>query len=703
VQKSRKFQLVLLIHAHQPVGNFDDVIERAYTHCYLPFVELLEKHPQIRFGLHLSGCLLEWIENAHPEYFDLLRRLEERNQLEMVGGGYYEPILISIPQEDRREQIDRLSDYLEKHFHRRPRGAWLTERVWEPQLPSTLCAAGIEYSLVDDNNFLGAGFEHSQLRGPYIAEELGNCVRIIPGLKILRYLIPYREPEETIKFLRQTAAEHPGGFAAMGDDCEKFGAWPNSYQYCYKDGWLERFCVALEANSDWLETSAPGDAVRSRAPLGRAELPAASYNEMMQWALPTEARLRFEAIEKEFASRDDVQVFLRGGIWRSFMAKYPEANLLHAKMLHVSAKIRRLALGRRRGSSFRSARADAETLLLRSQCNDAYWHGVFGGLYSPHLRTALWRSLVEAESIADRLTRRETSWSEVKRFDFDSDGCEEIYFTSESYAVLVDPADGATIPAIDFRPSNVALINSIARRVEVYHARLTDNSARGTQAAASIHDQPQVKESGLEHLLRYDRCGRNCFRVLLFSSGKRFADYEHLRLDEDAGIAGGSYTFAQVDDTGATLHFENEHGWRATKSFKLASSGDGFEIACGLELSSESAAKVQVGIETVLNFLAPDDPDRYIEAHNEKRPLRWSAAIPASELRIVDEYQDIAASVAAPGAHEYWIAPIDTVSDSESGFERVYQGSQILAVWPVELTPGTPWRGKLTLRFAKLR
>ncbi|HEY4741672.1 MAG TPA: alpha-amylase/4-alpha-glucanotransferase domain-containing protein, partial [Candidatus Acidoferrales bacterium] len=73
------------------------------------------------------------------------------------------------------------------------------------------------------------------------------------------------------------------------------------------------------------------------------------------------------------------------------------------------------------------------------------------------------------------------------------------------------------------------------------------------------------------------------------------------------------------------------------------------------------------------------------------------------EMRIVDEYQNIAATLSAPSAHEYWIAPIETVSDSESGFERVYQGSQILAVWPVELTSGTPWRGNLTLRAEKLR
>ena len=45
-----------------------------------------------------------------------------RGQVEMIGGGYYEPILISIPPEDRREQIERLGDYIEKHFGQRPSG-----------------------------------------------------------------------------------------------------------------------------------------------------------------------------------------------------------------------------------------------------------------------------------------------------------------------------------------------------------------------------------------------------------------------------------------------------------------------------------------------------------------------------------------------------------------------------------------------------
>src|SRR5258708_336363 len=137
----QSFHLVLLIHAHQPCGNFDHVLEKSYQHCYLPFIELLGKHPSVRLGLHYSGPLLTWVEQYHPEYFTHLKKLVQAGQVELVGGGFYEPILISIPPADQHEQITRLTAYLEKHFGKRPSGAWLAERVWEPQLPSALATA----------------------------------------------------------------------------------------------------------------------------------------------------------------------------------------------------------------------------------------------------------------------------------------------------------------------------------------------------------------------------------------------------------------------------------------------------------------------------------------------------------------------------------------------------------------------------------
>jgi 4-alpha-glucanotransferase len=700
----RKFELVLLIHAHQPVGNFDDVLERAYATSYLPFVEVLSRHPSIRMGLHYSGPLLEWIERAHPEYFDRLRALVQRGQVEIAGGGFYEPILATIPPDDRREQIVRLADYVEKHFGARPRGAWLAERVWEPAIPSSLAPAGVEYTLVDDNHFLGAGFDLDQLYGYCLAEDLGHAVKLLPGLKSLRYLIPFRDEAETAEFLRGAALRHPGGFAAMGDDLEKFGVWPGTYELCYTNGWLERFFSVLEKNADWLALSTPADAVASHLPLGRADLPTASYTEMMEWSLPTQARNHYHALVEEFAARPDALPFLRGGTWRNFFTKYRESNLMHKKMLHVSRKVRRLAQVRRRDKAFLRARRDATTLLLRGQCNDPYWHGVFGGLYSPHLRTAVWLALAEAETIADGLVHRKREYAEAEKLDFDSDGRDEIYLTSDCYAALIAPDDGGTISALDFRPPNVTLINSLMRRPESYHAKLRNLTTAHAQGAQSIHDQVRVKEEGLERWLNYDRWPRNMFRLLLFGQDKTQQDCASVQLEEDAALAGGLYRATGVSPSRVALVSEESVDWPAEKTLSFAATPLGFDVACEVVLrrNAPGTASVNVGIEVVVNFLAPSAPDRYFETGGQRFPLRWSAAMPGAELRAVDEWQKVSVAFEASGARQFWISPIETVSESEDGFERIYQGSQVIAVWPVELAQGAEWRGRLTLRSSRL-
>jgi 4-alpha-glucanotransferase len=699
-----KFALVLLIHAHQPVGNFDDVFERAYEDSYLPFVDVLARHPSVRIGLHYTGPLLEWIGAKRPEYFDHLRRLVARNQVEMVGGGFYEPILVTIPPEDRHEQITRLADYVEKHFGARPRGAWLAERVWEPQIPSSLASAGVEYTLVDDSHFLGAGFDLEELFGYRLAEDLGHTVKVLPGLKMLRYVIPFHDVPETIEFLKKSAAAHPGGFAAMGDDLEKFGVWPGTHDLCYRDGWLEHLFTALEDNSDWLVTSTPGDAVASRAPLGRADLPTASYTEMMEWSLPSAARDRYHNLVQEFSSRPDALSFLRGGTWRNFLTKYSESNRMHKKMLLVSDKVRRLSHSRRRDKTFQQAHEQATTFLLRGQCNDPYWHGIFGGLYAPHLRTAVWTALERAESIADGLARRKKQFAEETRLDFNADGREEMYFTSDRYAALLAPDDGATISALDFRPINVTLINSLMRRVESYHAKLRDLSHKEYEGAHSIHEQTRVKEDGLDRWLIYDRWPRHAFRLLLFGPNKTQQDYATLRLEEDPALAGGHYRVLGSSATHVALASECSRDWPLEKKFTFAATDAGFDITCDLSLRREAtgSASVYVGLEVVLNLLAPSAPDRYFESDGKRFPLRWSAGIPGEELRIIDEWQRVSVALDASSARCFWIAPIETVSESEDGFERIYQGSQMMAVWLVEISQGAEWKGQLTLRALRL-
>ena len=705
------FHLSLLIHAHQPVGNFEHVFEKAYKDCYLPFIELLEQHPGVHLGLHYSGPLLTWIEEHRPEYFARLKALAAAGQIELVGGGFYEPILISIPPDDQREQITRLASYLEQHLGRRPTGAWIAERVWEPQLPSALAGAGVNYTLVDDIHFLSAGFEPEELFGAYIAEDRGQSVWLFPGQKALRYFVPFGKVEDVIKYLKDAAALHPGGVAAMGDDMEKFGVWPGTLEHCYTNKWLEQFFSALEENSSWLRVSTPGEYLANHSPLGRADLPTASYSEMMEWVLPTRVRQRYHAVHEEFSSRNEVLAFLRGGSWRGFFRKYPESNLLHKKMLRASARLT-AAPARRASPKAADELGHARDLLMRAQCNDAYWHGIFGGLYAPHLRTELWRSLIRAEVIADRHTTGALE-PRVELLDYDADGAHEHLFTAPEYQALLKPADGGTLAAFDFRPSDATLINSVQRRPEAYHARLREASKPPVPGkAVSIHEQTRVKEPGLERFLRYDRWPRHSFRLLLFDPARTQADYEKLELQEDASFAGGAYRVRSSSPNDAQLIREDElrlaspSGSDAprlsvAKRLSFGPAPHGCEVGCeiGVKLASALAKPFAVGIESVINLLAPAEPDRFFETPSGPHNLRFSGILPGPLLRIEDGWQRVRIALHAPGAKEFWVAPIETVSESEEGFERVYQGSQIMAIWHPPLVAQEPWFARLVWRI----
>jgi 4-alpha-glucanotransferase len=707
----RPFHLLLVIHAHQPAGNFEHVFQDCYTHSYEAFLAMLEKHPGVRMALHYSGPLLSWIEKNQPEYFARLRKLVATGQIEIIGGGFYEPILISIPTADQVEQLTRLADYIELHFGKRPTGAWLAERVWEPQLPASLSAANVAYTLIDDLPFLAAGFEHEELYGAYIAEDRGKTVWVFPGLKDLRYLIPFRKVEETVAYLKNASQLHPGGLATFGDDMEKFGVWPGTFEHCYTDGWLEDFLTALEENSAWLKTTTPSDYMAHNVPLGRADLPSASYAEMMEWVLPSNVRERYYRLHKEFAARPDLLNFVRGGSWRGFFRKYPESNLLHKKMLRVSASVAAVP-PRRANAEHATQYQEARDLLLRGQGNDAYWHGVFGGVYAPHLRTAHWRNLIRAEFLADQLIPGGLL-PRAELLDYDADGTSEILFSAPEFQALLKPSDGATLAAFDFRATSSTLINAALRRPEAYHSRLREAAPAVPSggAAISIHDQVRVKEPNLERFLRYDRYARHSFRLLLFDPAGTQTQYETLELKEISSVAGGIFQLKASSSNYAELVGDfrlpdhsadpaNPVRLSVTKLLLFGPTPQGCEVSCdiSLSLSAPLSRPLAFGIESVINMLAPDDADRFVETPDGPKGLRFSGSIPGPMFRMEDGWQRFRVIMHAPAANEFWVSPIETVCESEGGFERVYQGSQIMAVWRPDLTEQRSFSARLLWR-----
>jgi hypothetical protein len=287
---SGRISLALTLHNHQPVGNFGWVIAETYEQAYRPMVEALERHPGVRVALHYSGPLLGWLRAERPDFVARLAGLAERGQIEIVGGGWYEPVLAALPERDRVGQLGRMADELEATFGRRPRGAWLAERVWEPDLPTALVSAGYDWTVLDDAHFRAAAIPEDDLWGSYTTDDQGKVLTVFGTEQGLRYRIPFADVEDVIGYLRDHATDDGERLGTMGDDGEKFGAWPTTWEHCWGEGrWVERFFDALDDNAGWLTTMPPSDWTVAHRPVGRVYLPTGSYAEMGEWALPARA------------------------------------------------------------------------------------------------------------------------------------------------------------------------------------------------------------------------------------------------------------------------------------------------------------------------------------------------------------------------------------------------------------------------------
>ena len=539
---SGRVSLALVIHNHQPVGNFGWVIQDVYERAYSPMLYALERHPGIRLGMHYTGPLLQWLAANHPEAIDQLRRLVDRGQVEIVGGGYYEPILVALPDRDRHGQLVRMRDELEKLFGERPRGAWLAERVWEPSLAGDLAAAGYDWTVLDDNHLRAASISEDAMWEAFTTDDRGKRLTVFGTEQGLRYRIPFKPVEDLIGYLANRRTDDGRFVGMMGDDGEKFGAWPGTFEYCWNsEHWVDRCFDALEASREWLAMVTPSEWLSRRPPTTRVYFPTSSYVEMTEWVLPPDETPVFTRLLEDARERDlPAARYLRGGFWRNYQARYREINELAKQMLRVSDIVDAMP---DTGPGGPARKALALDHLYRGQSNDCYWHGLFGGIYIVHMRMATLANLIAAEDLAALAAVDAGNDPYGARLaDTDLDAIDEVLVTALGQTVVVDLADGAAVSSWDLRACRVALASVLRRRPEAYHRRLVahdraaeetaigetegqavsegrDVTAVAVDAPKTIHDMVNVKEPGLAAFLHYDRHERRSGLVHILPAG----------------------------------------------------------------------------------------------------------------------------------------------------------------------------------------
>ena len=707
-----RIRLVLTLHNHQPIGNFDGVFEQSFQESYSPFLNILDEFSDIRFSLHTSGSLLEWLVTAHPEYIDQLRQMVQRGQVEIVGGAFYEPILPNIPRRDRIGQIQSYSHYLHQLFGQEIRGMWVPERVWEQSLTAEIAAAGIEYTVLDDYHFKCAGMRNDQLTGYYVTEDEGALVKVFPGSEKLRYTIPFQEPEQTINYLREVAESTPNAVMVFGDDGEKFGTWPGTKKHVYDDGWLYRFLEALRANSDWIDITTPSDAIDQVAPLGRVYLPDSSYREMTEWVLPVDRQQEFVGLTHREDVGDDwkqLVQFTRGGFWRNFRTKYPESNEMYARMSEISKRVDQMSRDVASAADEDIVR-EARGQLYRAQCNCSYWHGAFGGLYLPHLRNAVYEHLIAADNLLDTIDHDDTSWISVTAADYNLDARTEVRLASNRLIAYLAPATGGHMYEFDVRACKVNLLATLNRRPEAYHDKVrqageSQHEQHNDDDAVSIHDLVRFKQPDLHKRLDYDHWPRKSLVDHFMAPDLSLEDFQagHGSIGD---FVTGAYEATMTETDGvAELVLTRagrigDHPARITKTIRLRDEAPGGMQIC-YELS-EMPPGIPVQFGTEFNFAAiPGGADDRYYYDGLGQQLGTTDSMlkldSANRIGLVDEWLGIDVSLDMSQDAAVWTMPIETVSQSESGFELVHQNCAVIPHWRFEVPDDGRWNVEMNL------
>ena len=719
----KKINFIFGVHNHQPVGNFGQVFEALYDKSYEPFLRILHKHPKVKCTFHVTGPLLEWIEENRPDYFKTLKEMVSRGQIEFFTGGMYEPILAILPDRDKIGQIQMLTDYLRKKFKVEAKGMWLAERIWEPHLTKALADARVEYVVIDDAHLKAAGLNEEQTFGYYVMEEQGAIAAVFPISEKMRYLVPFQAVEETVQYLRSIATDEGDRCVVLMDDGEKFGGWPDTYKWVYEDGWLEKFFSALEQNSEWLNTTTFAEYKKQHSSRGIINLPTGSYTEMGEWSLPTDAAKEYESVRHEIRDRGEMPRFdryLKGGFWRNFFAKYSESNHLHKKLLWVSQKVEdaRLKIAKKGTAKQKATLEEATRALYRGECNCPYWHGVFGGLYLNHLRFAMYRQFIEAEKLADSLLPSPSNGFMVSQIDFNKDGLDEIVVETKGYHAIFAPAKGGSLIEIDYLKCPINLSDTLTRRREAYHEKLRALQSNGNDggSVSSIHDTVRVKEPGLEKKLFYDPENRASLVERILPLGTTVENLMNAQYQELGDFHQAVFSAKAEEPKGngkpvqVILSHDGTIEGSPVQLIKKAilSPGD-FDLKASYRLKNLGSKELKFLLMTEWNLtlLAGDAPDRnyFVKDRDLGYPRLNSVGMEenVTEFGMRDGWLKLEINFQSEKPTQFWRYPVETISQSEGGFERVYQGSCLLLGWMVVLPPQGLFETLVTVQLKEIK
>ncbi|MCE5267764.1 MAG: DUF1926 domain-containing protein, partial [Planctomycetaceae bacterium] len=404
--------------------------------------------------------------------------------------------------------------------------------------------------------------------------------------------------------------------------------------------------------------------------------------------------------------------FIRGGFWRNFKVKYPESNEMYARMMAVSRRVQETIQASTTGDPVNAEMLEQARLeLYRGQCNCGYWHGAFGGIYLPHLRNAVYQHLIAADNWLDRAVGKPETWIEAIADDYNFDARQEVRLTNDRLVAVVAPSRGGQMLELDVRRTQQNLLATLDRRPEAYHEKVRAGQKQQQGHVASIHERVVFKQPDLDRRLQYDDHARKSLVDLFYDNDATLEAVSLGTAPQRGDFVDGAYE-ARIRRNPDRIQVQlarEGNAWgvplRITKGLTLDAGSPTLQVAYLIE---NLPANRQFHFAVEMNFAGLpsnaygrnfwDIEGNVLGQLGTKLDLSNSFG-----LTLTDEWQGIDVGLKMSRPTNFWTFPIETVSQSEGGFELVHQSVAVLPHWLVQADKEGRWSVTMQLTLDTTR
>lgn len=673
---------VIFGSAHSPpLGLLTDEMENLYQSYYRPLLKVLYAHPRVRMVLYFSGSLLEWIEEQHSEFIDVIGEMVKRRQLELIGGGYYAPVFGLIPKQDRIGQIELLTTYLRRNFGRRPRGCWVTEQIWEPVMPSSFKSAGMDFVFLDEYHFWKAGFEERDFNTPCITEDQGKTMVVFPISHDVRQNFWSMSPDQIQKKIESVQADREDQVLTMihgiHQDAEDGTLDPRLIEE-HMEKILGRLDSMVQEKK--LETLLPAKYLRKNRRRSRGYFPATSFDEMLAYG-SISALERYLRRKGTITSGVGRTGYYYGSIFRQNLGRYSEVNLMYAKMQFVQSLTAQI-----RGDKYRKQAAREE--LWHGQTHMPFWHGERGGVYFNNYRKEIYSSLIRSEL----MTREKGIFApSVTNYDFDMDGIDEYLYQGNFINAYVH-TQGGILFELDYLSSPWNYLDNMGRYPEVYHGPV--------QEARGYDNYP--RRSFVDHFLN-EETGIHEFEQMSFEDSGSFISDAYEVMGNGSALKKKTELTLSCE---GNIHVEHEPiPMKLEKTYHFDKKS--VVVKYRIENVSDQKALQYFAPELNLSFISNDV--QYLRLYsklNKSKKVEIGPSLLDIETSTGFIFEDLFNKVKIDMDFSQdvpcWSIPQITEHLDRERWREIYQASTIIPRWKLDLEPGQAMECEISLSFSPL-